>query len=177
MNLILVGYRGAGKTTIGEILARRMGWHFVDLDDMISRRAGKTIAEIFETEGESGFRRRERETCELLRKSRNQVIALGGGTLVEPENRNLVKRIGKAVWLKAPAAVLWSRISRDKSSAVNRPNLSASGGLDEVEKTLCEREAVYAAVAAHVVETTVDSPEAVAEAIEMWFAANDSESG
>lgn len=177
MNLILIGYRGAGKTTTGEILAKRLGWHFVDLDDMICRRAGKTIAEIFSTEGEEGFRRRERETCELLRKSRNQVIALGGGTLTEQDNRNLVKRIGKAVWLRAPAAVLWSRISRDKSSASRRPNLTTDGGLDEVEKTLRQREPIYESAAVHIVETTVDSPEEVAEAIEMWFKANDSEAG
>lgn len=154
-----------------------MGWHFVDLDDMICRRAGKTIAQIFDTEGEAGFRRRERETCELLRKSRNQVIALGGGTLVELENRNLVKRIGKAVWLRAPAAVLWSRISRDKNSASRRPNLTPNGGLDEVEKVLREREPIYEAAAVHIVDTTVASPDEVAEAIEMWFSANDSEAG
>lgn len=177
MNLILVGYRGCGKTTVGEILARKMGWQFVDLDDLVARKAGKTIAEIFATEGEEGFRRREREACEQLRKSKNQVIALGGGTLMDPEARALIKRVGKVVWLRAPAAVLWSRISKDASSAANRPNLTAEGGLPEVEKLLMQREPIYQSAAVHIVESVTDTPEMIAEAIEMWFGANDSEAG
>lgn len=175
MNLILVGYRASGKTTVGEILARRMGWHFVDLDDLVARKAGKTIAEIFASEGEEGFRRREREACEQLRKSKNHVIALGGGTLMDPECRALIKRVGKSIWLKAPASVLWSRISRDEASARNRPDLTAEGGLTEVESLLRQRDPIYKSVSVHVVDSVTDSPEEIAEAIEMWFEANDSD--
>lgn len=175
MNLILAGYRGCGKTTVGEVLARKMGWHFVDLDDLISRKAGKTIVEIFATEGEEGFRRREREACEQLRKSKNQVIALGGGTLINSDCRALLKRVGKVIWLRAPAAVLWARISRDGATAHGRPDLTQDGGLAEVENLLREREPIYKAAALHIIDSVNDSPEEIAEAIEMWFEADDSD--
>lgn len=177
MNLILIGYRGSGKTTVGELLARRLGWHFIDLDDMIVRKAGKNISEIFAAEGEAGFRKREREACEQLRKSKHQVIAFGGGTLVDNESRTLAKRIGKLIWLRAPAAVLWRRIKADSNSEKNRPGLTPIGGLDEVEAVLQQREQIYENAAVHIVDTTSDMPEQVAEAIEMWFRANDSEAG
>ncbi len=177
MNLILVGYRGCGKTTVGEILARKLGWQFVDLDALISRKAGMSISEIFSAEGEEGFRRREREACEQLRKSKHQVIALGGGTLIDSDSRAIVKRMGKVVWLRAPAAVLWSRINKDAGSAANRPNLTAAGGLDEVESVLLQREPIYQSASVHIVESVTDSPEEIADAIEMWYGANDSETG
>lgn len=177
MNLILVGYRGSGKTTVGELLAKRLGWHFVDTDALISRKAGKSIPEIFATEGEDGFRKREREACDQLRKSKNQVIAFGGGTIVDPESRAIVKRVGKVVWLRAPAAVLWRRIQADAARGVKRPNLTPVGGLDEVEAVLRQREPIYETAAAHIVDTTTDSPEQIAEALEMWYRANDSEAG
>jgi shikimate kinase len=79
------------------------------------------------------------------------------------------------VWLRAPAAVLWSRIIRDSNSARNRPDLTAGGGLAEVEAYLKLRETNYAAMAVHQVDTISDSPEQVAEAIELWFRANDTE--
>ncbi|HKQ50475.1 MAG TPA: shikimate kinase [Phycisphaerae bacterium] len=175
MNLVLVGYRGSGKSTVGEILARRMGWRFLDLDAVIVERAGQSIAQLFATEGEAGFRRREKEACESLRKAKNHVVALGGGALEDPETRLAAKRLGKIVWLRAPAAILWSRISRDPSSPRNRPDLTPGGGLAEVETTLKLREANYGAMAAHQVDTISDSPEQVAEAIELWFRANDTE--
>lgn len=175
MNLVLVGYRGSGKSTVGDILARRMGWRFLDLDAVIVERAGRSIAEIFAAEGEAGFRRREKEACESFRKAKRQVIALGGGALEDPETRAAAKRLGKIIWLQAPAAILWARISRDPSSAKNRPDLTSGGGLAEVESTLIQREASYRAMAVHQVDTISMSPQEVAEAVELWFRANDTE--
>lgn len=175
MNLILAGYRGCGKTTVGELLAARLGWRFVDLDALVATKAGKSIADIFAAEGEEGFRKRERDACDHLRKSRNQVIAFGGGTLLNPEDRPLIKRLGKVIWLRAPAAVLWRRISQDPRSSASRPPLTPTGGLAEVESVLRSRELAYETISAHVVDATTSSPVEIAEAIEMWFQANDSE--
>lgn len=173
MNLILVGYRGSGKNTVGAVLARRLGWRLVDLDALVARQAGRTIAEIFEAEGEAGFRRRERETCLSLRKSKRQVIALGGGALTDPDDRTLLRRLGKVIWLRAPAAVLWARISKDPKSADNRPDLTLAGGLSEVEAVLKEREPIYERAANHTVDTISGTPEEIADAIEIWYRASE----
>ena len=175
MNLILVGYRGSGKSTIGPLVAERLGWKFIDLDELIVKRAGRTVKQIFDSEGEPGFRRLEREALESLRKAKGQVIALGGGAVVDPDIRVLVKRIGRVIWLVAPPSVLWSRISADRNSTDNRPSLTAAGGLTEVERMLAEREPHYRAMANHVVQTMPDPPEKVAEAIEIWVRADDAD--
>lgn len=174
MNLLLIGHRGAGKTTVGALLAKRLGWRFADTDAQIVEKAGKSISEIFATEGEAGFRQRERTALQGLRKLDRQVIALGGGTATEPENHNLIRRLGKSVWLRAPAVVLWSRISKDGTSVANRPNLTAAGGLHEIEAVLAKREPVYETIADHIVDTFTMNPAQVAEAIELWHEACDS---
>jgi len=174
LNLLLIGYRGAGKTTVGDLLAKRLGWRFVDTDEQIIEKAGKSISDIFATEGEAGFRQRERTAIQNLRKFDRQVIALGGGTATEPENHNLLRRLGKTVWLRAPAVVLWSRISKDVGTAANRPNLTQVGGLQEIEAVLAKREPIYESIADHIVDTFTMNPPQVAEAIELWHEACDS---
>jgi len=177
VNLILIGYRGCGKSTVGQLLSRRLGWQFVDLDEVVVQNAaGRSIAQIFAAEGEAGFRQRERAALDLLRKGRRQVIAAGGGAVIDAESRALAKKIGKVVWLRAPAAVLWARIRKDPGSARNRPDLTV-GGLDEVEAVLRDREDIYRSAAGHIVDTVSASVEEVADAIEMWYRANDSEGG
>lgn len=173
MNLFLIGSRGSGKTTIGSVLAKQLGWGFVDLDAKIVEASGSTIKDIFVAEGEEGFRRRESEACQQLKRVRRKVIALGGGSLIDPENRALVKRLGKVVWLRAPAAVLWSRVKQDPHTAKNRPNLTDGGGLAELEAILAEREPQYRAAANHTIDVVTESPQEIAEAIEMWFRANE----
>ncbi|MCG8404218.1 MAG: shikimate kinase [Phycisphaerales bacterium] len=176
MNFLLVGARGSGKSTVGPLLAARLGWPFLDLDEEIVKEAGSTIHDIFANEGEEGFRQRERAACQKLRKIKRHVVALGGGVLTDPDNRNLLKRIGKVIWLRAPAAVLWSRINKDPHSVHNRPNLTAEGGLGELESILAEREPQYQASAHHIIDTMSISPTETAEAIEIWYQANDAQS-
>lgn len=176
MNFILIGARGSGKSSVGPLLAKRLGWGFVDSDEEVAKAAGRSIREIFASEGESGFRQRERETCQKLRRLKQHVIAMGGGALADVENRGVVRRLGKVVWLRAPAAVLWSRIKQDPRSSRQRPDLTPQGGLAEMEAVLAERERVYEAAAHHVIDTVSMSPEEIAEAIEMWFEANDAQS-
>ena len=176
MNFLLVGSRGSGKSTVGPLLAERLGWTFLDLDEQIVREAGHSIREIFAREGESGFRQREREAFQRLKKLKSHVIAVGGGAITEPENRILLKRIGKIIWLRAPAAILWSRVNGDPHTAANRPNLTAQGGLSEMESILAQREPHYAAVAHHLIDTVSQSPTEITEAIVLWYQANDAQS-
>ncbi len=173
MNLFLVGYRGSGKSTVGAILAKRLGWPFLDLDTLIVKRTGLTIAQIFAQEGQAGFRLRERDAFLSLRKSKDQVIALGGGAPLDSEIRALARRMGKVVWLRAPAVILWTRISRDARSPDDRPDLTDSGGLDEVEALLPQREPFYRRAANHAIDTFPGTAEESADAIEIWYRAGD----
>jgi len=169
-----MGYRGAGKSTVGQMLAKRLNWRFADTDALVVEKAGISISEIFAAEGEAGFRQRERAALQSLRKFDRQVIALGGGTATEPENHSLIRRLGKTVWLRAPAVVLWSRISRDAANAASRPNLTPNGGLSEIESVLAHREPLYESIADHIVDTFTMNAAQVAEAIELWHEACDS---
>jgi len=116
MRIYLGGFMGAGKTTVGRRVARRLGLSFVDLDTEIERQAGVAIPVIFEREGESGFRQRERAALRVLSRRRGIVVATGGGTLSSPENRDLIRRSGKSVFLEAPLEVLFDRIERSSRS-------------------------------------------------------------
>jgi shikimate kinase len=118
MRIYLVGFMGAGKTTVGRCLARRLGWSFVDLDREIERRSGVTVAEIFEREGEPGFRARESEALRRISRRVRTVVATGGGTLTSLDNVELIRSSGRSVFLDAPLEVLFERVER---SARARP--------------------------------------------------------
>jgi shikimate kinase len=145
MNLALVGYRGSGKTSIGRKLADRLWQKFFDVDDLIVQKAGKSIKEIFEQEGEAYFRDLETEVLRELVRTPDQVLGLGGGTVMREENRKLIRGwAGKIVYLRCKPEVLAARIAADPRSAENRPNLtSLGGGLEEIRLKINEREPFY----------------------------------
>jgi len=110
--VVLVGFMGAGKTTVGQELARRLNWRFYDLDDLIQATEGTTIEQIFQQRGEIAFRQVERRilASALANKSSRQVLALGGGAFVDPENQTLLRSAGvPAVFLDAPVEELFAR--------------------------------------------------------------------
>jgi shikimate kinase len=145
MSVILLGYRGSGKTTIGKKLADRLWQKFVDTDQMIVASAGKTIREIFEASGEEKFRDLEtealRHACELA----DHVIALGGGAVLREENRKMLKESKlKRVYLRCDAQILLQRIASDPQTAATRPPLTHLGGsIEEIRKLLAQREPLY----------------------------------
>ncbi|HVS15030.1 MAG TPA: shikimate kinase [Thermoanaerobaculia bacterium] len=159
MRIYLVGFMGAGKTAVGRCLARRLGWRFVDLDREIERRSGVSVAEIFEREGEPGFR--SRETAALRRISRRQrtVVATGGGTLTDPENAEVIRASGRSVFLDAPLEVLFDRVER---SARDRPLFSDRAQARALYES---RLAAYRSADLVVPVTAEDRPEAVAERV------------
>jgi shikimate kinase len=145
MSVFLIGYRGCGKTTIGRKLADRL-WHsFVDVDERIVERAGKSIKEIFEQDGEPAFRDLESAVLRDVSQLEEHVIALGGGTMQRQENHQLVARPGhKVIYLRCDPEVLLTRIRSDHATAAARPNLTAlGGGLEEIKALLSVREPVY----------------------------------
>lgn len=162
-HLYLVGYRGSGKSSVGAVLAARLVLPFLDADTVLETDAGRSIRDIFATEGEGGFRDRESATLRKLAGGNRAVIATGGGVILRPENRELLRATGFVVWLTAPAELLWDRISIDPTTAVRRPNL-AGGGLGEVKALLAVREPLYA-LTAHATVDASQSPEHVADDI------------
>ena len=162
--IFLVGYRGTGKTTVARLLAERIGWSWLDADAALEAKSGRPIADIFARDGEKVFRDLEAdvlaETCKLSR----QVVASGGGVVLRTENRQLMRRTGRVVWLTADHDTIWSRLQADEASGRPRPALTV-GGRAEIEELLRIREPLYRACADVVVETGGRTPEEIAEEI------------
>ncbi|HUR54205.1 MAG TPA: shikimate kinase [Gemmataceae bacterium] len=160
----LIGYRGSGKTTVGRALAARLGWDFLDADVSIESLAGKSILDIFKTEGETAFRDRESAVLADLARLTKTVVATGGGVVLRDQNRALL-RAGFVTWLTASPEALAARIAADPTTATRRPNLTAAGGVQEVRALLAVREPYYRDAADFVVDAEQLSPEAAADAI------------
>ncbi len=172
-HLFLVGYRGSGKSTIGHQLAERLGRQFVDTDDEIERMSGTSVKQIFEAEGEAGFRDREQvAVAECASRDGQWVIALGGGAILRAENRKTIKEHGKSIWLHGSAEALYQRIVEDSTSSTRRPDLSAGGGYEEVVEMLSQRESIYAEVAEFTVETDSLKPDQIVVEIADWVESN-----
>jgi shikimate kinase len=145
MSIVLIGYRGSGKTTIGKRLADRLWQPFVDTDELVVRKAGKPIAQIFQEDGEPAFREHEAQVVREVSLLQDHVISLGGGAVLSEENPRTLKAAGhKLIYLKCDPQVLLQRIQSDPASAANRPSLSdLGGGIEEIHKVLAEREPIY----------------------------------
>jgi 3-dehydroquinate dehydratase / shikimate dehydrogenase len=163
----LIGFRGAGKTSTARHLADKLGWSWLDADEFLQAKHGKTIREIFAEEVEKGFRDKEAKLMEELSEYEEHVIATGGGVILREENRALLKR-GTVVWLQAPADILWQRVQQDEATATKRPDL-AQGGLAEIEELLTLRAPLYEECHDLKVNTATQSPEQVAELIAAWL--------
>ena len=111
LNVVLIGFMGCGKSTLGPRLAEKLRFRFVDTDNLVVRRAGRSIPAIFAAEGEAGFRKRESAVLdELLAGKGRLVVATGGGIVTVPENIPKLKRLGCVIWLDTPEAVIWERV-------------------------------------------------------------------
>ncbi len=163
--ILLVGYRGTGKSTVGRSLAAALNWSFVDCDEEVERLAGRSIAEIFAQEGEEGFRERESAVLRSICHREECVIATGGGVVLRESNRLLLREAGWVVWLRAEPETILSRLQRDPSTPSRRPALTGQGGLGEICTLLVQRTPLYAAVADHVLDTDHLSPPALVAAI------------
>ncbi len=167
--IALIGLRGSGKSCIGQVLAQRLGWTFVDADAVLEQRAGQSIRALFATEGEAGFRDRESsilaELCHLPR----HVLATGGGVVLRAENRALLASQAWVVWLTADVETLSRRLNADSSTSERRPALTAAAmgaaSVQEIAALLRVREPLYRECANLIVDTKDRSPEAIAAEI------------
>ena len=141
--VFLIGFMGAGKTTVGRYLARLIGWDFVDLDEEIVAAERRSITQIFALEGEAYFRRREADVLASLRDRTRLVVACGGGTYAHEDNRRLIDRLGRSVWIQLPLEVALRRCA----SAPGRPLLKDGA---QAEALYRRRLPSYRAAALHV---------------------------
>lgn len=161
-NLILVGPMGAGKTRVGTELAARCGLHAVDADHEIERRAGASVARIFEVEGEAGFRARESAMLAELLAGEGLLLATGGGAVLDPRNRQLLRRRGFVVHLHAGPATQLQRLAQDRS----RPLLARADREAVLHELARVREPLYAQVADLRVDTDGLAPHEVVAALQ-----------
>lgn len=148
-NIFFIGLMGAGKTTIGKILAKHLNKHFYDTDVEIEKRTGVKIPVIFELEGEAGFRKRETSVIQELVELDNIVMATGGGAVIAAENRELLSTYGTAIYLRANVNELWHRTRNDK----HRPLLQNVDIRAKLEQLYAERNPLYTEVATHIIDT------------------------
>lgn len=147
-NIYLVGLMGAGKTTVGRQLAKKIGRKFADSDHEIEARTGVRIPTIFEIEGEAGFRQREAQTLIQLCNEPDLVVATGGGAILNPDTRKLLHETGWVVYLNVPPRQLYERTKHDRS----RPLLQVDNPLKKLEELHAIRDPLYREVAHFVVD-------------------------
>jgi shikimate kinase len=160
-NIFLVGLMGAGKTTVGRLLARRLKLRFFDTDLEIERRCGVKIPVIFEVEGEAGFRLREQQVIAELAAMEGIVLATGGGAVLACDSRRQLASRGTVVYLNARPEDLYQRVRHDR----NRPLLATADPLARLRQLHAERDALYRSVADLVVDTGAQSVQLLARGL------------
>jgi len=157
-NVYLVGMMGAGKTTVGRLLARRLKLRFIDADHELERRCGVKVPLIFDIEGEAGFRAREAQLLAELTALDGVVLATGGGAVLLDENRRLLGQRGVVIYLRARPEDLYERVRQDR----NRPLLATPDPLGRLRELFAQRDPLYCEVADVTVETGAQGVQSLA---------------
>lgn len=164
-NIILVGMMGAGKTTVGRLLAAQLGSRFIDTDQEIEARTGVSIPTIFEIEGEAGFRNREAKVVDDLTREAGLVMATGGGVVLDPRNRKNLAERGFVVYLHALPRLLFQRTRHDR----NRPLLQVDDPLAKLGELYTLRDPLYREVADLIVESGEAGAQRLVRQLEQEF--------
>jgi shikimate kinase len=154
MNIVLIGYRCCGKTTVGERLATLLGRDLVDTDRQIEEEAGRSVEAIVSESGWETFRALERELIERAARGKNLVIATGGGAIMDEKNVKNLKSDGWILWLKGEAEVIAARMKGAMKSGFRRPPLTGGDSVGEIERVLERRMPLYRMAAAHEIDTS-----------------------
>jgi shikimate kinase len=163
--IALIGYRGTGKTTVAQFLARSLSWDWIDADMEVELRAGKSIATIFSNDGEDAFRDLEAQVVTELCQRERMILALGGGAILRESSRRTLSQCQAVAWLRASPETLNLRIAQDSSTAARRPNLTNHDGRTEIELLLAQREPFYRGCATLEVDTENREPAEIADEI------------
>lgn len=171
-NLVLIGLMGSGKSTVGRLVAQALGRRFVDTDDVIESEDGRSIADIFATEGERAFRAIEAGAVRRVSALRGQVLAVGGGAVLDPSSVTSLRGNGDLVWLDAPISALVMHLAGEGEQR-RRPLLDDSQhGAPDLARTLArmrrDRHDAYARAASHTIDTQGRPPEVLADQVLAW---------
>jgi shikimate kinase len=153
-NLVLIGYRATGKTSVGARLAEVLQRPFVDLDQVLVREAGRSVADIVAEGGWAEFRRLEKELVARYRDARGLVLATGGGVVLDPDNVAALRENGILIWLTADPAAIQARLAQDQPRDANRPSLTGGDTIREVAEVVEARAPLYQAAAQMSIDTT-----------------------
>jgi shikimate kinase len=160
-NIVFIGFMGSGKTSIGRLVAKKLGFQFVDTDAVVVERAGLQVPEIFARHGEAWFRDQETSALESMAILNRSVISTGGGIVLRAENRSLLQDLGFVVWLTASEEVIFDRVSRNK----RRPLLQTADPRQTVQELLAQRQEFYQSASRFTLDTTGLSHEQAADAV------------
>ena len=164
-HIYLTGYRGSGKTSVGKRLGQRLLLSVIDLDDRIEAAAEMSIREIFEHEGEAGFRDRESAALRVAGAELPSVVSLGGGAILREENRRLITATGFCVWLKIDVDTVLARLTHDAATADRRPALTRLSQREEVASMLATREPIYQSVSNVAIDVTGKQVKEIADEV------------
>lgn len=164
-NIVLIGARGAGKTSVGRRLAQRLALPFVDTDERVERLTGCNVRELFSERGETAFRDLESKSLRQALLENGQVVSVGGGAVLRDENRNSLRTGGLCIWLTAPAGELARRVATDPRSLDSRPALTPLSPGAEMQRLLDERGPLYAQLADLTIDTTGRDVEQIVDTI------------
>lgn len=153
LNIYLIGMMGTGKTTVGRLVAQHLQYGFLDTDDVITKAAGKTISEVFATDGEESFRNLETDVLAQVCAYTKLAVATGGGIILRRQNWSYL-HYGLVVWLDAPVDVLYNRLASDTT----RPLLQNANPKEKLHKLALERQALYSEADLHITITETEAP-------------------
>ena len=169
MNVVLIGYRATGKSTVGRILSSKLKIAFWDTDVMVEKSVAMPIKEIVALHGWDFFRAKERETIKYLMQKEDCVIATGGGVVLFRENVNLLKQAGVIIWLNAPLQDIIDRLKKDARNGAIRPQFTSSNIIQETIDIMRQRLPLYERAADYTVDTLSKNAEEVAEEIYQYL--------
>jgi shikimate kinase len=164
-NLVLIGCRACGKTAVGKALALELARPFIDLDEVLVAQAGRSIAQIVAEEGWPGFRKREKDLVQHYARLAGQVLAPGGGVVLDPDNVEILREHGLVIWLTADPTTLSQRLGSDPGTGAFRPSLTGADPTAEIAPVLAERDHLYRAAAHLILDTTGLAVDQVVERI------------
>jgi shikimate kinase len=165
MNLVLIGYRGSGKSTVGRRLAVRLKMKFVDTDNLIEERQGIPIADIVKSRGWGHFRKLEASMIKEISNGDHLIIAPGGGAVLDADNVSVLRKNGVIIWLKADKQTLLKRMNQDPGTNARRPTLTGRGTLEELQEVMSLREPFYEKTSQIQIDTSTLDVEAVVERV------------
>ncbi len=165
MNLVLIGYRGSGKSAVGRRLAAYLGLKFVDIDDLIEEGQGAPISDIVKSHGWGHFRKVERNTIEEISKEDRIIVAPGGGAVLDTDNVKALRKNGFIIWLQADKQTLLKRLNQDPGTNTRRPTLTGKGTSEELKEVLSLREPIYRRVSDIQIDTSTLDVDSVVERV------------